>query len=170
MSWVSDFRSDLDTYKRPRVPAVRAMVTWRGLWALLQFRVAHRYRRCSVLQPVLLAWRLIVEAATGICIGSEAEIGPGLHISHADRIVISGAAIIGRGCCIAHGVTVGVDGRHSGAPIIGNGVGIGPNAVVAGPIKIGDGAMIGANCVVFRDVPQGARVRPAPTSVTLRVE
>jgi serine O-acetyltransferase len=169
MSWVSDFRSDLDTYERLGVPAARAMVTSRGLWALLQFRAAHHYRRYPLLLPLLLVWRLVVEMTTGIAIGSEAEIGPGLHISHAGGIVVSGEAVIGRDCFISHGVTIGVDGKRPGVPVIGDGVGIAPNAVVVGPITIGDGAMIGANCVVSHDVPPGARVQPAPTSVKVGV-
>jgi serine acetyltransferase len=119
------------------------------------------------MRPFLLLWRLPVEIAAGICIGSPAEIGPALHISHADGIVISSAAVIGRGCCIAHGVTIGVDGERPGAPIIGDGLGMRPNAVVVGPIRIGDGAMIGANCVVSADVQSGARVVPAPASTKL---
>ena len=144
------------------------MLLYRGLWALLQYRVAHRYRRYAVLRPILSVWRLFTETITGISLPSEADIGPGLHISHPVGIVISSRAVIGSDCCITHGVTIGVsgEGANRGVPRIGDRVYLGPHAVIVGPITIGDGAMIGANCVVSRDIPPGARVRPAPVSVS----
>jgi len=166
MQWFQDFSSDLAAYKALGASPGRTLVSSRGLWALLQYRVAHHFRRYRVLRPLLLVWRLLIEMSTGISIGSAARIGPGLHISHADGIVISGRAVLGANCYITHGVTIGVSGggARRGVPTIGDGVYIGPHAVIVGPISIGDGAMIGANCVVWWDVPAGARVRPAVPS------
>lgn len=163
MRWFQDFSSDLDAYRALGASPGRTLVSSRGLWALLQYRAAHHYRRYRVLRPLLLVWRVVIEMSTGISIGSTARIGPGLHISHADGIVISGRAVLGANCYITHGVTIGVsgEGARGGVPTIGDGVYIGPHAVIVGPIRIGDGAMIGANCVVYWDVPAGARVRPA---------
>ena len=169
MRWFQDFSSDLDAYRALGASPGRTLVSSRGLWALLQYRAAHHYRRYRVLRPLLLVWRVVIEMSTGISIGSTARIGPGLHISHADGIVISGRAVLGANCYITHGVTIGVSGEGAkrGVPTIGDDVYIGPHAVIVGPISIGDGAMIGANCVVCWDVPAGARVRPAIPSCTV---
>lgn len=166
--WVSDFERDI----QQNTPIGGRSTLFRvarcpGLWALLQYRIAHQYRRYTLLRPGLGVWRLLVEMATGFSIPSEATIGPGLHISHPAGIVISPRAVIGADCHITHGVTIGVSGYgpNRGVPTIGDRVYIGPHAVVVGPIVVGDDAMIGANCVVSADVPARARVRPAPVSV-----
>jgi len=74
--------------------------------------------------------------------------------------VISGEAIIGGNCLIAHGVTVGASA--AGVPVIGDEVVINANAVVAGDVHVGDGAVVSACSLVIRDVPAGALARGVP--------
>ena len=154
--------------KRTGNSAFVTFLLCRGLWVLLPHRIAHKYRRYRILRPFLALWRFLAGMATGVELPSTATIGPGLYISHPVGIVIAPSAVIGSDCYITHGVTIGVAGHgvNRGVPVIGDRVSIGPHAVVVGKITVGDRAHIGANCVVSQDVPAGARVRPAPVSIT----
>ena len=100
---------------------------------------------------------------------------------------------IGKFCCIADGLTVGLNEhpyhefssyrmneiwsplcnriRHGGGVLndtfttVGNDVWIGQDVVIKGGVKIGDGAVIGARSVVTRDVPPYAVVVGVPAKV-----
>jgi len=164
MHWLDDFKVDVSRYVEHSGKPLKAVLQQPGLWALLQYRVAHAYGHHSVARPALAAWRLATEMTAGISIGSHARIDPGCYIGHYGGIIINDGAVIGRGAVLSQGVTIGA--HREGAPRIGRDVYIGPHAVVVGDITIGDGAMIGANAVVSHDVPPRARVRPAPVVVT----
>lgn len=175
MSWVHDFKLDIDRYRRrDAVPTLRVVASQQGLWALLQYRVARATYVSDLPDPVkkpLLAgmsvWHKAIEVTTGISLPKEASIGPGLTIAHIGNVVVNPGASLGRGCTIQQGVTIGLSwgkGRH-GVPVIGDNVYIGTNAVVAGRITVGDHAAISANSLVLRDVPARGFARGVPAQV-----
>jgi serine O-acetyltransferase len=175
--WLSDFRADLNRYRPAKsdpsegddkVPRALLMVAvHRELWALLHYRLSRTLREgdlpSSVRRLSLLGMAILrrpVEMCSGIILPDTAVVGPGLRFSHPGPIVIHEAAVIGRGCLVAHGVTIGE--AHGGVPVIGDGVVINTNAVVAGGIRVGDGAVVSACSLVTRDVPPGALARGVP--------
>jgi serine O-acetyltransferase len=164
VSWLSDYKSDVRRYAEHGIEPPLSVLKTQGLWALLQYRVAHRYGRNPLARPALFAWRLAVESLAGISIDSRAEIGPSCYIGHFGGVFVGEGVKIGARCNISHGVTIGV--HRGGSPTIGSGCGIGPGAVVVGGITIGDNVMIGANAIVSGDLPDGAMVRAAAAQVT----
>lgn len=175
MSWSTDFRQDVRHFQRHGGGgAIKLVLTEQGLWALLQYRLHHALYTSSVpglvrvpLHLVLTIWRKVVEIATGISLPCTARLGPGLHLPHCGSRVLNAGAVVGSGCCITQGVTLGVSGRgeRRGCPVVGDRVYIGVNAVVAGKIHVGDDVMIGANSLVNRDVPAHCTVVGVPAVV-----
>lgn len=84
-------------------------------------------------------------------------------------IVIHPRSVIGDGCVIRQGVTLGnrVHGVQE-APVLGCGVNIGAGAKLLGAIRVGDNAQVGANAVVLCDVPAGATAVGVPAKIILR--
>lgn len=139
-----------------------------SLTAMLHHRIAHAlYRLDTPMVP-----RIISEMAhsdTGIDIHPGATIGEEFFIDHGTGVVIGETCIIGRGCRLYQGVTLGAmsfpknpDGtltkgtpRH---PILEDNVTVYAGATILGRITIGAGAVIGGNVWVTRDVPKGAHV------------
>ena len=87
-------------------------------------------------------------------------IGPGFYIGHLGRVIVHPAAVIGRNCNVATGVTIGAIGfgRREGAPILGDGVWVGTNAVIVGGVSIGTNVLIAPNAYVNFDVPSDSVV------------
>lgn len=113
------------------------------------------------------AGRLISQLArwvTGIEIHPGATIGNRLFIDHGMGVVIGETAVIGDGCTIYHGTTLGGNSSKSGKrhPSIGNYVVIGAGAKLLGAIKIGNHVRVGANSVVTKDIPPGHTVAGIP--------
>lgn len=101
---------------------------------------------------------LVTRWWTGIEIHPGAKMGRGVFIDHGSGVVIGETAIVGDGCTIYQGVTLGATGNettHQRHPILGKGVFVGSGARILGPIEIGDGARIGANAVVLDPVLPG---------------
>ena len=94
-----------------------------------------------------------VETATGISLPKSARIGPGLRIWHFGNIFVHPDAVLGSGCTLRQGVTIG--NRHEGGPVpqLGDDVELGAYAQILGAIRIGCRAKIGAMAVVLQDVP-----------------
>jgi glycosyltransferase involved in cell wall biosynthesis len=153
MQWLNNFRRDLQTYRQLNGGgAWKQVLTERGLWALLVYRVEsamYRSRLPAVLRKPL-RWALVP-----------------LHIPHAGNIVVHAHAVIGAHCCLCQGVTIGISGRgeHRGVPKLGDRVFVGVNAVVVGKIVVGDDAVIGANSLVNRDVPSHTTALGVPAVV-----
>ena len=74
-------------------------------------------------------------------------------------------AVIGTGCHIGQGVTIGGRKGIETVPVLGKNVVVGCGATILGPITVGDGAMIGAGAVVIHDVPAGATVAGVPARI-----
>lgn len=175
MSWRADFKEDIECYRHlDGGGALKQMLLEQGLWALLQYRAHHALYRAAWpgLLKTPLHWGLIlsgkaIEVLTGISLPCTAEIGAGLHLPHCGGRIVSARAVIGRGCCLTQGVTLGVSGRgmQRGHPTLGDRVYVGVNAVVAGRIRIGNDVLIGANSLVNRDVPDHSTVVGVPATV-----
>jgi serine O-acetyltransferase len=101
----------------------------------------------------------------GCDIAWQARIGKGLALDHPVGVVVGPSVVIGDGCILMQGVTLGDNG---GSPRLGDDVAVAPGAVVIGPIEIGAGARVGANAVVTKSVPAGAVVFGNPATVRRR--
>lgn len=139
-----------------------------SITALTHQRIAHELYTLGV--PLIP--RIITEMAhsvTGIDIHPGARIGEEFFIDHGTGVVIGETCIIGKGCRLYQGVTLGAlsfpkesDGtlvkgipRH---PILGDRVTVYSGATILGRVTLGDGAVIGGNVWVTGDVPAGARL------------
>src|SRR5574343_416752 len=105
---------------------------------------------------------------TGIEIHPGATIGERVFIDHGMGVVIGETAVIGDGCTIYQGVTLGGTSLTKGAkrhPTLGRGVVVGAGAKVLGGFDVGDGAAIGSNAVVTKPVPPGATAVGIPARI-----
>ena len=132
---------------------VRGLLS-QGFHALIVYRLFRWcYERGIPTQPLRFFVERFTEIVTGISIPAKAHIGKGLRIHHFGGIIIHSDTVIGEGCTIYQGVTLGDRGGRGGAPRIGNHVIIGAGAKILGAITIGDYCRIGANAVVRTSVP-----------------
>lgn len=128
-----------------------------GFWAILVYRVFRwLHQRHIPTQPIRFVVERVVEVMTGISLPANAAIGKGLRIHHFGGIFFHSDVIIGEGCTIYQGVTLGDLGGWGGVPQVGNRVIIGAGAKLVGPIYVGDDCLIGANAVVRTSVPSGS--------------
>ena len=97
MSWLSDYRADVERYTTyTKHSGAQNVVVQQALWALLQYRIAAAVYRGS-LPPavrlpaltVLYAWRKAIEITTGISLPHSAVIGPGLYIPHFGPVIFN---------------------------------------------------------------------------------
>jgi serine O-acetyltransferase len=132
---------------------VRGLLS-QGFQALVVYRLFHWFHERSIpTQPIRFFIERFTEIVTGISIPAPAHIGKGLRIHHFGGIIIHSEAVIGEGCTIYHGITLGDRGGWGGAPHIGNYVLIGAGAKILGNVTVGDYCRIGANSVVTTSVP-----------------
>lgn len=150
-------------------PAARnfwEVLTYAGLWAVLNHRLAHSCWRANLktLARYISQWS---RASTGIEIHPGATIGRRFFIDHGMGVVIGETAIIGDDVLMYHQVTLGGTSleRVKRHPTIGNGVLIGMGAKILGNITVGDGVRIGANAVVTRDLPAGSTAVGNPARI-----
>ncbi len=139
-----------------------------SMQVMCHHRIAHELYRLHV--PVIP--RIISEMAhtrTGIDIHPGASVGEEFFIDHGTGVVIGETCVIGKGCRLYQGVTLGAlsfpknqDGtlakgipRH---PILEDKVTVYAGATILGRITIGAGATVGGNVWVTHDVPAGAKV------------
>lgn len=139
-----------------------------SMHAMFHHRIAHELYTLKV--PVIP--RIISEmahSATGIDIHPGATIDEEFFIDHGTGVVIGETAVIGKGCRLYQGVTLGAlsfpkdgDGvlvkgvpRH---PILEDNVTVYAGATILGRITIGSGSIIGGNVWVTKDVPAGTKL------------
>lgn len=157
------FGADLARYRAydPGPSAMSLMLLNQGLWALFQYRIARAVFESGapslLKKPLLLfcvLWQKLIEVLTGIQLPYRAQVAPGLYIGHFGAIIIHPDVVIGAGCNLSQGVTLGISGRghRRGVPTLGERVYIGANAVIAGRLSIGDDALVAANALITRDV------------------
>lgn len=136
-----------------------------GFQAVKLHRIAAWFKRHRIPFFGALTWRCNL-LLTGVDINPNAQIGPGLVISHGVGLVIGGDVVIGKDCLLHHGVTLGAPttSKIADCPRLGDGVLVGAGAQVIGAVEIGEGATVGAGALVTEDVPAGALAR-APRAV-----
>jgi serine O-acetyltransferase len=89
-------------------------------------------------------------------ISCKAKIPRDVIFVHGHDIVIGADVVIGRGCKIFNGVTLGnkdTETTFNSQPVVGNFCVLSTGAKILGGVKIGDRSIVGANAVVIRDVP-----------------
>jgi len=162
----SDIQCILD-----RDPAARSklevLTCYPGVHALIFHRVAHK------LWQMKFFWlgRFISNFSrwlTGIEIHPAATIGQRVFFDHAMGVVIGETAVIGDGCTIYQGVTLGGTSLYKNTkrhPTLGRDVVVGAGAKVLGGFEVGDGARIGSNAVVTKPVPRGATAVGNPARI-----
>ena len=110
----------------------------------------------------------IARGLTGIEIHPGAVIGERVFFDHAMGVVVGETAVIGDGCTIYQGVTLGGTSLYKGAkrhPTLGRDVVVSAGAKVLGGFEVGDGAKIGSNAVVIKPVPAGATAVGIPARI-----
>lgn len=142
-----------------------------SLTAMFHHRVAHELYALNVpLVPRIISE--MAHSATGIDIHPGARIGQDFFIDHGTGVVIGETCVIGRGCRIYQGVTLGAlsfpknpDGtltkgipRH---PILEDNVTVYAGATILGRITIGAKSVIGGNMWITHDVPPGSVIAQA---------
>ncbi len=165
----SMLRADIETALK-RDPAARSrlevIVCYPGVHALLLHRIARGLHDLGIgFWPRLISH--LGRFLTGIEIHPAAQIGSGVFIDHGMGVVIGETAIVGEGCTLYQGVTLGGTGKETGKrhPTLGRNVIVGAGAKVLGNIRIGDDARVGAGSVVLKDVPGDATVVGIPGRV-----
>jgi serine O-acetyltransferase len=137
------------------------------------YRIAHSlYRRGVPVLPEVIG--CAARVITGVEIHHQAQIGRCFKLYHGSGTVIGETAVIGEGCLLFHGVTLGLAGVHDWRPgervhpKLGDRVCVYAGAKLVGPITVGDEATIGANAVVLTDVPAGALAVGVPARIVQR--
>ena len=162
----SDIQCILD-----RDPAARSawevVTCYPGFHAVVMHRLAHA---CWCFEFKWLG-RFISNFSrffTGIEVHPGAQIGQRVFFDHGTGIVIGETAVIGDGCTVYHGVTLGGTALYKGAkrhPTLGADVVVGAGAKVLGGFLVGDCAKIGSNAVVTKPVPAGATAVGNPARI-----
>ncbi len=163
-------RSDIQCILE-RDPAARSafevLTCYPGLHAVVLHRLAHGCWTRG------LKWlgRFISHLGrffTGIEIHPGAVIGERVFFDHAMGTVVGETAVIGDGCTIYQGVTLGGTSLYKGTkrhPTLGRDVVVSAGAKVLGGFEVGDGAKIGSNAVVIKPVPPGATAVGIPARI-----
>jgi len=95
-------------------------------------------------------------------------VGNRVFFDHAMGVVVGETAVIGDGCTIYQGVTLGGTSLYKGEkrhPTLGRDVVVSAGAKVLGGFEVGDGAKIGSNAVVIKPVPAGATAVGIPARI-----
>lgn len=153
-----------------RDPACRGVLQpflfFKGYLALQTHRIAHQLWR---LGRETLAFHFQSRASElfDVDIHPAARIGRGVMLDHASGITIGETAVVGDGCSLLHGVTLGGTGKEVGDrhPKIGRGVLLSVGAKILGNITVGDEARVAAGSVVLKDVPAYCTVAGVPAKI-----
>ncbi len=154
-----------------RDPAARN--TWEVLTCYpgLHAVVLHRFAHACWLAGFKWLGRFVSHGArwlTGIEIHPGAVLGERVFFDHAMGVVVGETAVIGDGCTIYQGVTLGGTSLYKGSkrhPTLGKDVVVSAGAKVLGGFEVGDGAKIGSNAVVIKPVPAGATAVGIPARI-----
>ncbi|MBY9067669.1 serine O-acetyltransferase [Hyphomonas sp. WL0036] len=153
-----------------RDPAARGMLQpflyFKGFLALQTHRVAHELWRQGR-ETLAFHFQSRASELFDVDIHPAARIGRGVMLDHASGITIGETAIVGDGCSLLHGVTLGGTGKEVGDrhPKIGRGVLLSVGAKILGNIHVGDEAKVAAGSVVLKDVPARCTVAGVPARI-----
>jgi len=166
-----DWAADVDRWGLGRMP-----LREQSMWALWVYRYGRRVDAAppgfaqGLHRRLHLLLHTVVETLTGISLPKQTRIGPGLRIWHFGGIFVNPGTVIGAGCTLRQGVTLGnrVDG--GACPVLEDGVELGAYAQVLGGVRLGAGCKVGAMSVVLQDVPPGATAVGNPARILHRGE
>jgi len=170
----SDLARFTQTYELRGQPFSRRRIFWEsvvfkaGFQAVLLYRVSHWLYQQGWTYAAWFLSRLSI-AITGAEIEFNAQIGPGMFVSHPVGIVVGRGTVIGSGVTLFQGVTFGVKSWHPDAitkfPRVGNKCYFFTGAAVLGDVTIGDNCIVGAHAVVTGDLPEGSLALGIPAKV-----
>ncbi len=153
-----------------RDPACRGMLQpflfFKGFLALQTHRVAHQLWR-EGRETLAFHFQSRASELFDVDIHPAARIGRSVMLDHASGITIGETAVVGDGCSLLHGVTLGGTGKEVGDrhPKIGRGVLLSVGAKILGNITVGDEAKVAAGSVVLKDVPARCTVAGVPARI-----
>ena len=149
-----------------------AVSFWQVFWFYPGVRAIAWHRKAHELYnkgKKFAAFRIANKARkkTGIEIHPAAVIGENVFIDHGTGVVIGETAIVGDGCTIYQGVTLGGTGKDVGKrhPTLGNNVLVGAGAKVLGPFTVGDHSKVAANAVVLKEIPPNSTCVGVPARI-----
>ncbi len=160
-SWVAeDWRAHERDWTRPGFRAV-------AMHRLGNYRMRIPFLLRVPLSVVYWSSYRYIRNHYGIELPYSVKLGRKVVIEHQGAIVIHGDSVIGDGCIIRQGVTLGNRRLNEpfDAPVLGKRVNVGAGAKILGKVEIGDDASIGANSVVLSDVPSGRIAIGIPAKV-----
>ncbi|KAI5081203.1 hypothetical protein GOP47_0004386 [Adiantum capillus-veneris] len=167
-------RQDLTAIKErdPACPSSgHAFLYFKGFHGIQVYRAAH-WLWWKGLKSLASALQSRSSEVFGMDIHPAAQLGSGIMIDHATGVVIGETAVVGNGCTLLHGVTLGGNGKQQGDrhPKLGYNVLVGASASILGNVKVGDGAKIGASAVVLNDIPDFATAVGCPAKIIGRAK
>jgi len=167
---MSSYSKELISAIMEHDPAARSRMEVRLLYPGYKALMAHRRAAWCHRHGMKLIARWISQRTarrTGIEIHPCAQIGRRVTIDHGMGVVIGETAVVGDGCTIYQGVTLGGTGKDKGKrhPTLGKNVLVGSGAKVLGPFTVGDNARIAAGAVVRSEVPSDATAVGVPARV-----
>jgi len=132
---------------------------YKGFHGLQTQRVSH-WLWGHERKPLACYMQSLVSEKFGMDLHPAAMFGRGVMIDHATSIVVGETAVIGDGCTLFHGVTLGGTGKIRGDrhPKLGKRVVVGSNASILGNVKVADDCKIGSSAVLVHDVPRGTTI------------
>jgi len=150
-----------------RDPAARTSLEVFLLYPGIHAIVLHRPAHWLYCRKAFFPARLISQFSrflTGIEIHPGAKMGKGILIDHGSGVVIGETAVVGDGCILFQGVTLGGTGKDNGKrhPTLERDVLVGSGAKVLGPFTVGRNSKIGCNAVVLSTVPPYSTVVGVP--------
>lgn len=142
---------------------------FKGRLLCFSFRIANYSKNSRALRifffPYNILYKVFAECLMGVELPYRVTIGGGLHLYHAQGLVLNADCVLGSNVVLRHCTTIGNARPNGNSPVIGNNVEIGSNVVIIGDISVGDGAVIGAGSVVVKSVPPNAVVAGNPARI-----
>lgn len=150
----SDFKADYyrNTGEQWRARDCFKLLFYPNLRYLYYLRKAQNIKNRLIRAPFELL-RKHLSRRLGTNILPQTKIAPGLRLIHPTGITVSIESKLGKNINLYKGCTIGwAEGKHRGAPTLGNNVQVGINSTVVGGITIGDDVLIAPNTFINTDV------------------